>query len=96
MTPTRFVVEVKPKIPDALGRLEEIAHNLIYSWNRQVRGLFFRLDKALWDDTMHNPKLFLRRVDQRKLEAASEDPVFMLEYMRVVSTYDAYLHGQVN
>lgn len=96
MTPTRFVIEVKPKIPDALSRLEEIAHNLIYSWNRQVRGLFFRLDKALWDATGHNPKVFLRRVDQRKLEAAADDPVFMLEYMRVVSTYDSYLHGQIN
>lgn len=96
MTPTRFVIEVKPKIPETLGRLEEIAYNLIYSWNRQVRGLFFRLDKMLWDESGHNPKLFLRRVDQRKLEAAAEDPVFMLEYMRVVSTYDAYQHRQIN
>lgn len=91
MAGTRFNIEVQPRIPESLNRLEELANNLLYSWDRQVRGLFFRLDRDLWESAGHNPKLFLRRIDQRKLEQAAEDPVYMQEYAKVISTYDTYL-----
>lgn len=95
MSATRFRVEVQPRIPAALSRLEELANNLLYSWDRQVRGLFFRVDRQLWDQTGHNPKLFLRRVDQRKLEKAAEDSAYMQDYLRVISTYDAYFQTEI-
>lgn len=91
MAGTRFTIEVQPRIPESLARLEELANNLLYSWDRQVRGLFFRLDRELWENVGHNPKVFLRQIDQRKLEQAAEDPVFMQEYAKVISTYDTYL-----
>ncbi len=96
MPGTRFSIEVQPKIPEELTRIEELANNLIYSWDRQVRGLFFRLDRALWDDTNHNPKLFLRQIDQGKLEAAAKDPVYMQDFQRVINTYDSYLKGVIH
>lgn len=95
MVGTCFSIEVQPRIPEALGRLEELANNLMYSWDRQVRGLFFRMDRELWQSTGHNPKLFLRRIDQRKLEQAAEDPAYMQEYVKVISTYDAYLNSRL-
>ena len=73
-----------------------MANNLIYSWDRQIRGLFFRLDRALWDDTNHNPKLFLRQIDQRKLEAAARDPVYMQDFQRVITIFDSYLKGAIH
>lgn len=91
MAGTRYTIEVQPKIPESLNRLEELANNLLYSWDRQVRGLFFRMDRDLWESTGHNPKMFLRRIDQRKLEHAADDPVYMQEYAKVISTYDSYL-----
>ena len=94
MPGTLYSIEVQPKIPPALQRLEELANNLLYSWDRQVRGMFFRLDRALWERVGHNPKLFLRRIDQRKLEEAAEDPAYMQDYAKVISTYDAYLKAK--
>lgn len=91
MAGTRYTIEVQPKIPESLNRLDELANNLLYSWDRQVRGLFFRMDRELWESTGHNPKMFLRRIDQRKLEQAADDPVYMQEYAKVISTYDTYL-----
>ena len=96
MAGTRYTIEVQPRIPEPLARLEELANNLLYSWDRQVRGLFFRMDRDLWETSGHNPKLFLRRIDQRKLEQASEDPVYMQEYAKVISTYDTYLKTRAN
>lgn len=90
MTGTRFTLEVQPAIPPRLGRLAELANDLLYSWDRQVRGLFFRLDRELWESCGHNPKVFLRRVSQQRLEAANDDRVFMEEYNRVLSAYDTY------
>lgn len=90
MTATRFSLEVRPTIPERLRRLEEPANDLLYTWDRAVRRLFFRLDADLWDAVGHNPKLFLRRVSQQRLDEAAEDSVFLEDYNRVLSVYDTY------
>jgi len=90
MATTRFTLEVQPKIPKSLSRLQELADDLLYSWDRQVRGLFYRLDRKLWESSGHNPKVFLRRVSQERLEEAAEDRIFLEDYNRVLSVYDVY------
>lgn len=93
MPGTRFPLEVQPRIPSELQGLEQLANNLIYSWDRGVRGLFFRLDSDLWEHGGHNPKLFLRRVSQDKLEKAAADPVFLQEFRGVMSAYTSYMES---
>ena len=93
MSGTRFSLEVQPRIPAALKQLENLANDLFYSWDRQVRRLFTRLDQDLWGSSGHNPKTFLRRVSQERLEAAAKDRVFMEDYQRVLAAYDTY-HAQ--
>ncbi len=90
MTGTRFYLEVQPTIPPRLARLGELANDLMYSWDRQIRRLFYRLDRSLWEACHHNPKVFLRRVAQERLEAAAKDRGFMEDYHRALSTYDTY------
>ena len=70
MTGTRFSLEVQPRLPARLARLEELANDLYYSWDKSVRNLLFRLDHELWEASGHNPKVFLRRIAQDKLDAA--------------------------
>ncbi len=90
MAGTRFTLEVQPRLPERIARLDELANDLLYSWDRAVRGLFHRLDSGLWETCHHNPKVFLRRVDQARLDAAAQDRVFIDDYNRVVSSYDTY------
>ena len=94
MSGTRFSLEVQPRIPAELKRLEDLASDLFYSWDRQVRRLFTRLDQDLWGSSGHNPKTFLRRVSQERLEAAVNDRVFMEDFQRVLAAYETY-HEQV-
>ena len=68
MSGTRFALEVQPRIPENLKGLEELSNDLLYSWERPVRSLFFRLDPALWESCGHNPKVFLRRISQQRLD----------------------------
>ncbi|WP_372998239.1 alpha-glucan family phosphorylase [Marinobacter sp.] len=90
---TEFRLEAHPLIPEALERLEELANDLFYSWDHGVRSLFARIDLRLWQKVEHNPKLFLRRVAQDRLDEAAEDRAFLAEYRRVLSSYDAYLEA---
>lgn len=87
---TSFILEVNPKIPKRLERLEELAGNLWYSWDRPTRSLFQRLHTRLWDAVGHNPKAFLKRIDEKRLLHAADDPVFLNSFNRVLSVYDTY------
>ena len=87
---TSHTITVNPKIPARLKRLEELANNLWYSWDRATRTLFSRLDPHLWEAVGHNPKAFLKRVDESVLLKATEDRIFLANYNSILSTYDSY------
>ena len=89
-TGTPFTIVVNPKIPNRLARLEELANNLWYSWDRPSRTLFSRLNPTLWKAVGHNPKEFLKRVDESLLLKAAEDQVFLANYNSILSAYDSY------
>lgn len=95
MPGTHFSVEVRPILPQRLSRLNELANDLYYTWGgRGVRILFRLLDAETWESCHHNPKVFLRRVPQRKLDAAVRDPILLAEYRRVLSAYDTSLEDR--
>lgn len=85
-----FTITVNPKIPPRLSRLEELANNLWYSWDRSTRTLFSRIDPRLWEAVGHNPKSFLKRVDESLLLKAASDQTFLASYNSVLSAYDSY------
>lgn len=96
MIARKFALEVQPRIPRNLRLLEELANNLLYSWDRQVRTMFYRLDGNLWELCGHNPKVFLRRISQERLEQAARDPVFLQDYKKIASFYHSYMQSQIS
>ncbi len=91
MNQRTFKLELRPRIPEKLRRLEELASNLVYSWDREIRGLFWRLDRQLWLDCGNNPKRFLRRVPQERLDSVAKGRDFMEDYNRALSSFDSYM-----
>lgn len=91
MTGSTFSLELRPRIPEKLKRLEELADNLVYAWDREVRGVFWRLDPALWRACGNNPKTFLRHIPQERLERAAEDRDFLEDYHFALSSFDSHL-----
>jgi starch phosphorylase len=87
---TRYFLEVNPRIPRRLERLQELANNLWYSWDRPTRALFARLNPALWEAVGHSPKALLKRIDEQRLIDAATDPAFLDSLTRVLSAFDAY------
>ncbi len=87
---TAYILQVRPKIPARLSRLEELANNLWYSWDRPTRALFASLHPGLWTATGQSPKAFLKRVDEQRLLDAADDQVFIANFNRVLADYDTY------
>jgi starch phosphorylase len=75
---------VVPSIPEKLAALEELAYNLLWSWDEELRVPFTRLDRELWEATYQNPVLMLGRVSQGRLDelAADEGYLSVLEQAR--------------
>ena len=87
---TAYILQVRPKVPARLARLEELANNLWYSWDRPTRELFARIHPGLWKATGKSPKAFLKRVDEERLLEAADDQVFIGNLNRVLAAYDTY------
>src|SRR5687767_4324842 len=82
---------IVPSIPEALGRLREVALNLRWAWDRETRELFRRLDPELWEGSRHNPVLMLGSVKQERLDEAAADDGFVAQYRRVCERLDQYV-----
>ncbi|MFQ5355061.1 MAG: alpha-glucan family phosphorylase [Mariprofundaceae bacterium] len=85
-----FYLQVRPIIPDELSRLEELAGDLWFAWNARARMLFFMMDPVLWSLCGHNPRTFLRRISQKRLDEIAKDRAFLSHYNGVMSDYDTY------
>lgn len=91
MSITTLSITIQPQIPERIHQLKNLSENLIYSWDRDVSRLFYRLDRKLWRACENNPKLFMQRISQQRLDDAAQDRIFLQEYERVVSSVNAYL-----
>ena len=85
---------LRPRLPKRIGRLDELAHNLWWSWHQQARNLFRILDYPLWRTSGHNPVKQLRDINPDKLKAAASDPAFLTLYDFVMSAFDADMSAQ--
>ena len=70
---------VRPALPDRLKALDELAYNLRWSWDHETIGLFRRLDRAMWEDSGHNPVLMLGSLAQDRLQELSQDEAFLAQ-----------------
>jgi len=85
---------VIPSLPASLERLRDLAHNLSWAWNHDAIDLFRRLDRDLWETTLHNPVLMLGTIRQERLEEAMADDGFMAHLERVGRDLDRYMQAR--
>ncbi|HZW38660.1 MAG TPA: alpha-glucan family phosphorylase [Ignavibacteriaceae bacterium] len=82
---------VVPALPDNLEKLRTLAYNLYWSWNTDIRELFKRIDRDLWDSTGHNPIMLLGSVSQERLVDLSHDDGFISHMDRSYDDLQSYL-----
>ena len=80
---------VKPKLPNPLKPLEEIARNLWPSWNFDAIELFIRLDYDIWMQSQQSPVRTLGMVSQERLAEIAKDDSYLAALQE---TYNRFLH----
>lgn len=83
---------VFPEIPERIGGVRELAHNMYWSWTPAAQELFVELDGDSWEAVYHNPVRLLSEVSQERLRQAAGDPSFLALYDRVMADFHAYMH----
>ncbi len=82
---------VLPRLPERIKPLQELAHNLWYSWNWEIVELFIRLDSEMWERVSQNPVSMLAQLPQETLEQAAADDGFVVSLNRIYEKYKAYM-----
>lgn len=84
----------RTRLPKRIDRLDELAHNMWWSWHYQARDLFRTLDYTLWIISGHNPVKQLRDINPDRLKAAAADPAFIALYDFVMAAFDTDMSSQ--
>ncbi len=95
-TPTWKELTVKSHIPEALSKLDELAHNMWWSWNADARELFRSLDRELFKQVDLNPIELLNRLSYERLTELAEDKEVIARMNKVYTQFRKYMDVKPN
>jgi starch phosphorylase len=82
---------VKPRIPESLKKLFQLAFNIWSYWDKDAERLYSRIDTLLYSTTRHNLALMLQEIDPAKLEKLGQDKGFIYELEKVYRKFREYI-----
>ena len=89
--PSWKTITVKSNMPAELRKLEELAHNMWWSWNHNARSLFRSLDETLYEACDGNPVLLLERLSFEKMERLAADKAVIKKMNDVYTEFRNYM-----
>ncbi len=75
-------------LPERISRLDELAHDVWWSWTPDARHVFRQLDYALWRQTSHNPVRMLHVIPAETIDRAAADTAWLALYDRAIAGLD--------
>ena len=82
---------VRTVLPPALVPLDELAHNLRWSWHAPTRDLFAGIDPALWTQVHGDPVALVGGLGPDRLAALAADGAFVARVQGAVEDLHRYL-----
>lgn len=89
--PTWKTLTVKSHIPAELKKLDEMAHNLWWSWNHNALDLFRSLDKEVWHKVDKNPIQLLSHLSYKQLKELAQDDDVIARMDMVYNDFRKYM-----
>ncbi|MFC2391108.1 MAG: alpha-glucan family phosphorylase [Bacteroidota bacterium] len=83
-------MSIKTKLPPNLEPLNDLAQNVYWSWNHDVRELFKSIDPTVWSQYRHNPKVTLDIVEEERFDELANDKSFCDNLDKVYRRYLEY------
>lgn len=84
-------ITVKSDLPSKLKPLEELAKNLWWVWNSEVKSLFRELNPDLWRATGENPVMVLQQLSFERLQEILADEVLLKRIESVYASFKEYM-----
>ena len=91
-TPSLHCFSVMARLPEAIGRLQELARNLWWSWHPECQPLFSSISAEEWKASHHNPVAVLEKADRKRLAQLAEDSAYLRLYTDTMQAFDAYMN----
>ncbi|KGM13587.1 alpha-glucan family phosphorylase [Cellulomonas bogoriensis] len=82
---------VRTVLPRELEGLDELAHNLRWSWHAPTQDLFAAIDPGLWEEVGADPVKFLGSLSPDRLEGLARDQAFVAAVRRAHADLRTYL-----
>lgn len=90
-TPNWRDITVNTLLPEVLKPLDEIAHNMWWSWSHEAKELYKAMDEKLWHEVQQNPVLMLSRINYKQLKLLAEDKKYLAFINKVYKEFRAYM-----
>jgi len=84
-------VLVQQNIPEKLKALDELSHNLWWSWTQDAIDLFASIDPEMWTEVNENPVELLEQLPYDTLKKLETDKDFLQELQKVYAAFKAYM-----
>ena len=84
-------ITVYAELPAKLKCLDELAHNVWWSWNSDAKKLFHDIDPDTWRDTGENPVLLLQKLSFEKYQSLAKDELFLARLNEVYKEFKNYM-----
>ena len=89
-------INVRSHLPESLNKLEEIAHNIWWTWDSNAKTLFRQIDHDAWVEASSNPVLLLNILNYEKLVAMGKNVDFINKVETVYADFKAYMNVPKN
>ena len=90
-SPNWKVLTVQSQMPDSLKYLDEMAHNLWWTWNANAFNLFSNLNRKLFKSCNQNVIEMLGLLSYEELTKMSEDQALLYKIKEVYGQYRTYM-----
>ena len=84
-------LKVHTELPAKLKCLDELAHNLWWSWNSEGKRLFHDIDRELWRSTGENPVLLLQKLSYERIQELANDEAMVNRIKYVYKSFKDYM-----
>jgi alpha-glucan phosphorylase-like protein len=82
---------IEPKLPEGLSPLNELAHNLWWSWNHEAIELFKSIDPEKFEALNYNPVALLDDLSMEKAQELLKSPGFTALLKKVHKDFNNYI-----
>lgn len=87
-------LSVKSNLTSSLNKLDEIAHNLWWSWSFEARELFEEIaGKELWMKYDENPTHVLQMLSYERIQSFTKNKTFIAKLNKVYDQFTSYLNA---